>query len=347
VVVLVLTYNGRSYLEECLSSVVNADTEDLDVIVVVFDNASTDDTVDFVRARFPSVDVLTSEKNLGFAGGYTMAWTQVDSLYHGIDYVYLLNQDTIVDRSYLTTTVEYLSNQPTAAAVQSLLLLHPETSLINTAGNQIHFLGFGLPKHYRESRDIPLESGIIGYASGACSLLRATFLRANGLFTSELFMYLEDTELGLAMHLQDASPHVCCESVVYHKYTFASTVRCYRYLERNRWWLLLVFYRWRTLVLILPAVAVMEVGQCLYAYKSGLLRQKLTAIASFLNPKFLKMGFRRRATVQGNRRVGDRQLLNSMIGIIESPHLDNALLRRIGNPFLHSYFYCLKRIVRW
>jgi GT2 family glycosyltransferase len=347
VVILILTYNGRNYLEECLSSVVSAAVDNLDVIIVVFDNASTDDTASFVRSRFPMVAVLESERNLGFAGGYSRAWEEVDAIYEGIDYIYLLNQDTVVDPLYVTNAVKYLDGHPSAAAAQSLLLLHPETTLINTAGNQIHFLGFGLPGHYRESRDIPLESGVIGYASGASSLLRADYLRANGLFTAELFMYLEDTELGLAMHLQGSPPHFCCESVVYHKYTFASTVRCYKYLERNRWWLLFVFYRYRTLALLLPAFVVMEIGQCIYALKSGLLIQKLTAISSFLNPAFLKITRRRRAQIQAGRKVGDRKLLEAMIGAINSPHVDNFLLRHVGNPFLGLYFRLVKQIVRW
>jgi GT2 family glycosyltransferase len=153
-----------------------------------------------------------------------------------------LNQDTIADPNFLTTAVDYLESHPNVGAVQSLLLLHPETELINTAGNRLHFLGFGLPGHYRKPRSETPQSGPIAYPSGAAVMIRTALLRELGLFHSDLFMYLEDAELGLKLHLADRPPHLCKSSVVFHKYQFRSTLASYGFLERNRLWLMAVHF---------------------------------------------------------------------------------------------------------
>jgi len=347
VAVLIVTYGAEQYIDDCFNSLRASNTTALNVRYFVVDNASSDRTCECIRTLFPEFRLFECSTNAGFVGGNNFGWEQVKSEFPQADYLYLLNQDTIVDPDYLANAVKYLETNPTVGAAQSLLLLHPETDLINTAGNELHYLGFGLPGYYREPRNVAPGSCPIGYPSGAAVLLRSRTLREVGLFHPSLFLYLEDAELGLKLHLCSQSPHLCNSSVVYHKYVFSSTLTNYFYLERNRWWLIGVHYRLRTLCLLLPALVIMECGQFGYAISRGLLRRKLAAILGFLNPTFFMGMIRQRRTVQKTRTVGDSVLLARMTGEIHSPHLDHWLIAKIANPFFGAYYRMLRRIVRW
>lgn len=347
IVILVVAFNGVDLLEDCLSSVLAADAIGLDLHCVVLDNASSDGTARFVRDRFPRVTLVESTDNLGFAEGNNQALLEAQKRFTEIDYVYLLNQDTIVDNRFLVEAVRYLEENDSVGAAQSLLLLHPEADLINTAGNALHFLGFGLTTCYREQRDKAPRSGPIGYPSGAAVLIRESLVKSLGLFTSDLFMYLEDAELGIKLHLTGHPPHLCGQSVVYHKYRYSAGVRSYQYLERNRWWLLAVHYRIATLLLLSPAILAMEVGQLIYATQHGLLGAKFVAIRGFFSPAFFRQSLRSRRFIQSRRTISDAEFLAVTIGVIESPYLAGPLVRFVANPLFSAYRRFLMWVVFW
>lgn len=346
IAVLIVTYNGRSYLEDLFKSLREAERRDFDLKIYVVDNASSDETCEVIRRDHPDVMLIKSAVNLGFAGGNNLGWQKIEEELPPCDYLYLLNQDTVVDRDFLVEAVTYLESNPKVGAAQSLLLLHPDTESINTAGNNLHFLGFGFPSFYLSPHACAPESGRIGYPSGAAVLVRADLLRKIGLFHSDLFMYLEDAELGLKLHLIGRPPHLCRSSIVYHKYKFSSTLANYRYLERNRWWLIAVHYRLSTLMLLLPALVLMELGQLGYAASQGLLAEKMRAAIEFFRPTFFWGVTRQRRRVQAMRVVGDSKLLAVMTGSIDSPHLQHWLVTKIANPIFNGYFGAMRILFR-
>lgn len=101
VYLVVLSWNGRRWLEPCLRSVLLTDYSDFQVVVV--DNASQDGSADFVRERFPEVEVVVNPCNLGFAGGNNVGIAR--ALDRGARYVVLLNQDTVVQAGWLQALV--------------------------------------------------------------------------------------------------------------------------------------------------------------------------------------------------------------------------------------------------
>ena len=349
IAILIVAYNGINYLEDCLESVfaaIDQHQSNVQAQVFVVDNASTDGSGDWVRKQYPQCDVSISKENLGFTGGNNLAWKKSQDG-DPFEFVYLLNQDTIVDKDFLVRAVEYLDNNATCGAVQSLILLHPETNLINTAGNQMHFLGFGLPGYYRQPREAAEQEGRIGFPSGAGVMIRSSILQETGLFADEMFLYLEDADLGLKLHLVGHPPHVCLTSLVFHKYEFSSTLFGYQFLERNRFWILFVYYRWMTLVLLLPAILIMELGQYVYALKNGMLSGKIRATLGWMNPTFASAMRKARHKIQKQRKISDRELLGRMMPAIVSPHLDNWLLTHLANPLFRFYHRMLMFVVRW
>lgn len=373
VAVLVVAYNGRHDLIDCLSSVLAADRTGLTMHVVVVDNGSTDGSADAVRARFPEVQVIVSETNRGFAGGNNFGWQSIVGEWTRLHVLALLNQDTLVDRQWLLPLVACLRDNPQVGAVQPKILLEGDESKkatrqhiahasadslsqsardapqrINTAGNRSHFLGFGYMTGYGEVDQGQYDDeAAIDFASGAALALRADLIRKSGLFDDDYGLYLEDAELGWRLRLMGFESRRIPASVVWHKYTWHAPFTHYTSLELNRWRLLMTYYRRRTLLLLSPAILAMEVGQFIFAITHGLLRQRLTVWATLARPSFWASVRKRRASIQECRQVTDRDLTRSFSGSIEFGPLKSRLFRWIGNPLMAGYWRAARRLLRW
>lgn len=348
VVVLIVAYNGRNYLPDCLGSLRNTADPSIRVQVVLVDNASGDSSAAYVQENFPEVDCLPLSENLGFAGGNEAGWQHTQLHYPQANYLCLLNQDTVVTKDWLPPLIAHLEQYEEVACVQPLLALHPETERVNTLGNRSHYLGFGFTTYYRHPcNQVPQTPRAIDFASGAACLLRTSALKDQQLFDPFLFMYLEDAELGWRMRQRGCEIHVVPQSVVQHKYRFNRDFRFYFHLERNRWWLLLCFYKWPTLLLLAPALLLMELGQCCFALKIGRFRDKLRSYAFFWKPAHVRRLFRRRHELQRQRTICDRSFMNNFTGNIETPELSNPLITWIANPLLNTYWKVVRHLIWW
>ena len=285
VVVLILCHNGREYLDDCLKSVLASDDGEIARRVVLVDNASADGSADYVAEAFGAVELVRSEANLGFAGGNNFGWEHVNAAYPDCDYLVLLNQDTIVEDGWLRPLVAFLAGRADAGMAQPMLMMHPDTAVINTAGNRSHYLGFGFCGGLGErGREAYGEPAVINYASGAAVMIRAELLRRYGLFEEAMFMYLEDADVSWRLRQVGFESYLVPAATVYHKYSFAGRYGYYYHLEKNRYWLLGVYYRAATLLLLAPALLAMELGQWVFALLAGLARQKARAVGFLLRP---------------------------------------------------------------
>lgn len=317
------------------------------VRVVAVDNASTDGTADFLAANFPQVELVRCSSNGGFAGGNNAGWEYLLKRYPNLHYVALLNQDTIVHAGWLTALVEYLDSRPMVACAQSKLMLHPKTDKFNTAGNVSHFLGFGLTTacgqvdHGQFDRHRHL-----GLVSGASMILRVSAVARTGLFDPAFFAYLEDADLSWKLRQLGYEAAYVPQSVVFHKYNFKDDWRHYYLLERNRWLLLVTYYKTATLLLLLPALLVMEAGQFYFAWRTGVLDQKLRACAFFFRRDNLRRLARRRLQAQRRRLIGDKRFTEPFVGEVESEELTSPLLR-LANPLLAAYWTAARWLICW
>ncbi len=348
VVILIVCYNGRQHLNDCCSSILNSDDSDIDKQIVMVDNGSTDGSSDYVRSYFPQVDLIVSDKNLGFAGGNNLGWEHIQHCYPQAKTLCLLNQDTLVESGWLRTLVDFLNLHPEVGAVQPKIRLHPQVNKINTIGNRCHYLAFGFTMGLGdEDRGQYDQQRSIDFASGAALAVRTDLLLLAGLFDSQMFMYLEDTELSWKLRLIGYDIHFIPESVVYHKQSPGAPLRYYYYLERNRWLLLARYYKLLTLILLTPALLFMEVGQLLFAMTHSLLRDRLRVYAYFLRPDNLKNVATRRREIQRRRLVGDRDFMTRFSGKIHSEAIDSPALRFIANPLLNTYWQLVRRLIFW
>ena len=130
VAVIVLNWNGREDTLECLRSIRSIAYSNFGVIVV--DNGSTDGSVAAIRASQPSVEVIDTGENLGFAGGNNVGIRRALEL--GADYVLLLNNDTVVDPGLLRAFVAAAALHPEAGAFGAKIYFHSEPTRIWYAG---------------------------------------------------------------------------------------------------------------------------------------------------------------------------------------------------------------------
>jgi len=346
--VLIVCFNGRDFLGDCLSSVFNSNESELTVRVIVIDNASTDGSAEFVRRDFPRADLLTLPENRGFAAANNAGWEFARKKFPDLKYLAVLNHDTVVQAGWLTTLANHLETHPQTAAAQPKILLWPKKDRFNTAGNQSHYLGFGIVSAYDKVDDGSLDRiRQIDFPSGAAVLLRADVINSASLFDDLFFLYLEDADLGWKLRQMGFLIDYVPAAIVWHKYAFQRDYQYYYYLERNRWILLATYYKLPTIILLSPMFLLMELGQVYFSWRNGVLDQKIRAWRYFLSAESLSNLRRRRREAQNRRRISDGEFTRDFVGEIEFSEIKSKTLRRIGNPLLRAYWAVARRLIFW
>jgi hypothetical protein len=207
--VAIVSYNAREELEACLSSVV-AETEDGTPEIIVADNASTDGSVAMMQDRFPGVDVLESNENLGFARASNLCWRRAHR-----PLVLFLNSDTVVPEGALARLVAIMNYRGDIGALGPLLK-NADGSIQMSFGNMLSLSAELRQKilnaGYRNGRG-PLRGYVenlharertVDWVSGACLLTRRELLERVGGFDEEFFLYSEDVDLCARIRAQGA-----------------------------------------------------------------------------------------------------------------------------------------------
>ena len=216
--VVILNWNGRKLLEQFLPTVLQHTLND-ETEVVVADNGSSDDSLDFLKTRFPQVPVIVLDKNYGFAEGYNRALQQVQS-----EYVVLLNSDVETTENWLSTMVGYLDAHPEVSALQPKILAQTRKTHFEYAGACGGFIDrFGYPFcRGRILENVEEDSGQydsvipVFWATGACLCVRRKdYFEAGGL-DARFFAHME--EIDLCWRLNSRGKRIECvpQSVVYH-----------------------------------------------------------------------------------------------------------------------------------
>jgi GT2 family glycosyltransferase len=217
VAIVILNWNGRPYLQQFLPSVTATTYPNLKVIVA--DNASTDDSLGFLMAQYPAVEIIRLQQNFGFAKGYNEALKQVTA-----EYLVLLNSDVEVTPDWLQPIIALLQKDTRYAACQPKIRAFKHKHVFEYAGGAGGWIdAFGYPFARGRVFDIcEADSGQynstqpVFWASGAALVIKAAAFRKADGFDTHFFAHQE--EIDLCWRLQLLGYHIfCCpESVVYH-----------------------------------------------------------------------------------------------------------------------------------
>ena len=350
VFLVVPTYNGQDdipgFFSTLQKSLVNTPYT---VTVVAVDNNSHDNTVVLAREHFPAVHIIQNEENKGYAG--VSAGMQY-ALYHGADYVAVLNQDLVFDAEWISPLVKYLSDNPNTGAVQSQILLEGEESMINSSGNALHYLGFGYTLGHKRNVSEYTPSRPLFYCSGACVMFRADALKKVGLFDEIFFLYHEDTDLSWRLRLAGYDLAMVSDSVVYHKYVFSKSTLKFFYIERNRLLTLFKNYEVRTLLLISPMLLVTEGAMLASSVIGSLLRvpmlgffSKMRTYGFFMKKSTWKYIRQQRGIIHSQRQKRDRDLVPFMVSDIAFQDLSSPIVKYAMNPLTRAYWAIIKPLI--
>ncbi len=217
VAVVILNWNGKKFLEKFLPSVVKHSSADANIIIA--DNASTDDSIQFLGEHFPEIQIIQNPVNGGFAKGYNDALALVES-----EYYVLLNSDIEVTANWIEPVIEMMDADRRIAACQPKLLAYHNRSHFEYAGAAGGFIDhYGYPfcrgrifQELEEDRGQYDRETEIFWATGACMFVRAEMFHRFGGFDHDFFAHME--EIDLCWRLKNAGFRImfCPASVVYH-----------------------------------------------------------------------------------------------------------------------------------
>jgi GT2 family glycosyltransferase len=304
--IIIPHYNGVHHLAACFKALRQQTYPHLEIILV--DNGSADDSLDFTRRHFPEVKIIALGQNLGLTGAMNRGITQA-----GGQVIVALNNDTEVAPGWAQALVETLAAYPEAGIVACKMLLYQERDKIHSAGDG--FTTDGIPINrgvwQKDEGQFDGDRYIFGGCAGAVAY-RRQMLADIGLFDEDLFMYIEDVDLNWRAQLAGYRAVFAPQAVVYHQLsaTGGGAIASY-YTGRNTIFVLakdvpgFLFRRhWRAMLAAQLNIAVAAVRAWRGEAARARLRGQLAGVWGL--PKWLA----KRRAVQQKRRVSDSYIEN-------------------------------------
>ncbi len=322
---VLVTHNSEAHIEASLGILVS-DPDGPEEIVVI-DNASTDGTIGIVERM--GVKLITLEENHGFAYGCNLG----ASLTRG-EIVAFLNPDTEPKPGWLPPLLEAITRPGIGAAMPVMDLTYSPDHWF-TSRSALTYLGFAWSTESGDPIPPDLEEMEVPFPSGAAFVMRRQLFDYLGGFRDEYFLYLEDVDLGWRLRLMGLKSVQVPASRVSHDYEFGRHERKMYYLERNRLRMVYANYQPATLLLLAPALILVEVAVVAAAIRHGWIDQKLQSWRGFVKliPLLRQEAHRSRSI----RTVGDRAILATM----------DAAFHGINQFEIHPLVRSLNRLAVW
>lgn len=209
VTIVIPNYNGKHFMEPCLSSLSEQTYKNFHILVV--DNASSDGSIEYMEENYPDIELINSKKNFGFSKA-----VNIGIQHSRTPYVILLNNDTTVDTRYVEEMVKAIEKSPKIFSVSSKMIqmYHPE--LIDSAGDLYTLLGWGVCRGCgRPVSNYQKYDEIFTACAGAAIYRRSVFDEI-GYFDENHFAYLEDIDIGYRARIYGYYNMYCPTALVYH-----------------------------------------------------------------------------------------------------------------------------------
>ena len=216
VAIAILNWNGKNWLEKFLPSVISH-SENTDIYII--DNASTDDSVAFLKLNFPQVKIIQNTENHGFAGGYNEGLKKIKA-----DIYCLLNSDVEVTENWLNPVVDLFQKDLNISAVQPKILDFNRKNFFEFAGAAGGFIdNLGYPycrgrifDEIEEDKGQYDDETEIFWASGCCLFIRSADFWAENGFDERFFAHQEEIDLCWRLKNSGKKIFYTGKSTVYH-----------------------------------------------------------------------------------------------------------------------------------
>ncbi len=216
IAVVILNYNGQALMEKFLPGVIQYSPS---AEIIIADNASTDNSVEWLQTSYPQLRLITMSQNYGFAEGYNQALSQVDA-----EYYVLLNSDVEIKSNWLEALTQYMDSHPNCAACQPKIRSQRNPQYFEHAGasgGYIDRLGYPFCRGrlfniVEEDKGQYQDIREIFWATGACLFIRSNIYHSMGGFDGDFFAHQE--EIDLCWRIKSRGHSIVCipQSEVYH-----------------------------------------------------------------------------------------------------------------------------------
>ena len=334
VTAIIVNWNDKDVIVECIQSILDQNRNKIDIIIS--DNGSKDDSVEFIRKRFPSIKIIENGENLGFGSAINRGL----GLAKG-DYLLFLNSDLKLHSKCVGELAKVLESDSNVGGTIPKILHIDQQNTINSLGVLINYTGIAYPNllgqkdpGYQE----PFES-----ACGGIFMLKREVYETVGGFDEDLFLYHEDHDLSWRIRLAGWHLKVTPQAIMYHHYKFNKGILKYYSSEKNRLHILLKNMEVKTLALICPALIIVEFSQWFHAAinKWFLLKMKSYFEILILLPSILT----KRKKQKYLRKVPDKEITRIFQGTLAVSGMDNSLLTNLLSPALNTYWKIIRHLI--
>ncbi len=317
--IVIVNWNGKRFVEKNLSSVFNQTYQSFEVILV--DNGSTDNSVEFVAANFPKTIIVKNNENTGFA----VANNQGIKIAKG-KYIATLNNDTELDKHWLKNLVSAAesSDANTGMWAPKILSLQDQKWIDSVGGLLIYRDGIARGRgRLEEDKGQYDKAEEILFPSACSALYRKDMLDEIGYFDNDFFAYCEDTDLGLRARLAGWKAISVPSAVVYHYYSGTtgkySQTKAFL-VERNHMWVALknfpvamvvstpMYTLWRWLIQTSNVISG-KGASSKYARELSIARMIMVLLSAYVSAASkILMVLKKRWHIQGKRVVSNREI---------------------------------------
>ncbi|VVB55589.1 Glycosyl transferase family 2 [uncultured archaeon] len=246
VTIIILNWNGKEDTIECLESLKQITYPNYEILLV--DNGSTDGSVECFMKQYPEIEIIETGKNLGFAEGNNVAIRR--AMDEGVDYVLLLNNDTVVDPEFLGELVKVAEGDERIGIVGPKIYYYDykgRKDVIWFAGGTIN-MWTGTTLHEGENMPDSQNYGRlkeIEYATGCAMLIKRGVIGSIGMLESAFFTYYEDVEISFRARTDGWNIKYIPAARVWHKVSQSSggafSSNTVYYKARNRIWFMRMY----------------------------------------------------------------------------------------------------------
>lgn len=207
--VIIPNYNGKHFMKPCLDSLKRQTCPDFRILVV--DNCSEDGSIEYMKEHYPGIEILALDKNYGFSRAVN------EGIRHSATpYVLLLNNDTVVDKRFISEMEKAIEQSPRIFSVSSKMIQMYHTDLIDSAGDLYTLMGWGVCRgNGRPVENYTSASEIFSACAGA-AIYRRNIFEEIGYFDEAHFAYLEDIDVGYRAKIYGYRNMYCPTAHVLH-----------------------------------------------------------------------------------------------------------------------------------
>jgi|TARA_B110000305_G_scaffold95330_1_gene107375 GT2 family glycosyltransferase len=210
VAIIIVNYNSGALVSRCLKSL-SEQTLCADELVVV-DNASTDAESRSMLDAITNATVIRSDLNLGYGGAINLAVQKLTTT----DYIVCLNPDAFPEPDWLEAIVNAADSHPDHGSFASLMLREDDISIVDGAGDELHFTGIPWRRFHKRTLPDNLQTEPVFSACAGAALYRTSLFNQLGGFDERYFMYVEDIDLGFRLQLAGHPCLLVSDAIVHH-----------------------------------------------------------------------------------------------------------------------------------